>query len=86
MALKVSVGLNPSGPTSLGSLAIFAELNHPGAVLPGVVGVIAILLALFALNLMLTRYAPMALLIVAFGLFALEDKYAKPGVPGLGGL
>src|SRR5438105_1068745 len=32
---------------ALGSLAIFAELNHPGAVLPGVVGVIAILLSLF---------------------------------------
>src|SRR5207245_2285754 len=37
---------------ALGSLAIFAELNHPGAVVPGVVGVISILLALFALNLL----------------------------------
>src|SRR4051794_34973099 len=40
---------------ALGGLAIFAELNHPGAVLPGVVGVISILLALFALNLLPTR-------------------------------
>jgi membrane-bound serine protease (ClpP class) len=71
---------------ALGSLAIFAELNHPGAVLPGVVGVIAILLALFALNLLPTRYAALALLIAAFVLFALEAKYATHGVLGIGGV
>jgi len=71
---------------ALGSLAIFAELNHPGAVLPGVVGVIAILLALFALNLLPTRYAALALLIAAFALFALEAKYATHGILGIGGV
>ena len=71
---------------ALGGLAIFAELNHPGAVLPGVVGVIAILLALFALNLLPTRYASLALLIAAFVLFALEAKYATHGVLGIGGV
>jgi membrane-bound serine protease (ClpP class) len=71
---------------ALGALAIFAELNHPGAVLPGVVGVIAILLALFALNLLPTRYAALALLIAAFALFALEAKYATHGILGIGGV
>lgn len=71
---------------ALGSLAIFAELNHPGAVIPGVVGVISILLALFALNLLPTRYAALALLIAAFALFALEAKYATHGVLGIGGM
>ena len=71
---------------ALGALAIFAELNHPGAVLPGVVGVIAILLALFALNLLPTRYAALSLLIAAFVLFALEAKYATHGVLGIGGI
>jgi membrane-bound serine protease (ClpP class) len=71
---------------ALGALAIFAELNHPGAVLPGVVGVIAILLSLFALNLLPTRYAALALLIAAFALFALEAKYATHGVLGIGGI
>src|SRR6185295_2240262 len=33
----------------LGAFSLFAEFNHPGAVVPGVVGLIAILLALFAL-------------------------------------
>src|SRR5437762_2122302 len=71
---------------ALGGLAIFAEFNHPGAVLPGVVGVISILLALFALNLLPTRYASLALLLAAFALFALEAKFATHGVLGIGGI
>ncbi len=71
---------------ALGSLAIFAEFNHPGAIIPGVVGVISILLALFALNLLPTRYAALALLIAAFALFALEAKYATHGILGIGGI
>src|SRR3954449_5965086 len=49
----------------LGGLAIFAEFNHPGAVVPGVVVVIAIVLALSALNFLPTRFASLALLLVA---------------------
>lgn len=71
---------------ALGAVAIFAEFNHPGAVLPGVVGVISILLALFALNLLPTRYAALALLLAAFALFALEAKFATHGVLGVGGV
>ena len=71
---------------SLGMLAIWAEFNHPGAILPGVVGLIAILLAGFALNLLPTRYASFALIIAAFILFALEAKYVSYGVLGAGGV
>jgi membrane-bound serine protease (ClpP class) len=70
----------------LGGLALFAEFNHPGAVVPGVVGVIAIVLALFALNFLPTRFASLALLLVAFALFALEAKFATHGVLGIGGI
>jgi membrane-bound serine protease (ClpP class) len=70
----------------LGGLAIFAEFNHPGAVIPGVVGVIAIVLALFALNFLPTRFASLALLLVAFALFALEAKFASHGVLAVGGI
>jgi membrane-bound serine protease (ClpP class) len=70
----------------LGGLAIFAEFNHPGAVIPGVVGVIAIVLALFALNFLPTRCASLALLLVAFALFALEAKFASHGVLAIGGI
>lgn len=71
---------------SLGMLALWAEFNHPGAILPGVVGLIAILLAVFALNLLPTRFAAIALILAAFLLFALEAKYTSYGVFGAGGL
>lgn len=71
---------------AIGALALYVEFNHPGAVLPGVVGVIFILLALFALNLLPTRYAAFTLIIGAFVLFALEAKFATHGILGLGGI
>jgi len=71
---------------SLGMLALYAEFNHPGAILPGVVGLIAIVLAVFALNLLPTRYASFALILVAFILFALEAKFVSYGVLGTGGV
>jgi membrane-bound serine protease (ClpP class) len=71
---------------SLGMLALYAEFNHPGAILPGVVGLIAIVLAVFALNLLPTRYAAFALILVAFVFFALEAKFVSYGVLGTGGV
>jgi membrane-bound serine protease (ClpP class) len=71
---------------AVGALALYAEFNHPGAIVPGVVGVVFILLALFALNLLPTRYASFTLIIAAFVLFALEAKFATHGILGLGGI
>ncbi|MGA3318132.1 MAG: nodulation protein NfeD [Candidatus Korobacteraceae bacterium] len=71
---------------AVGALALYAEFNHPGAIVPGVVGVVFILLALFALNLLPTRYASLTLILAAFVLFALEAKFATHGVLGLGGI
>jgi membrane-bound serine protease (ClpP class) len=71
---------------ALGALALYAEFNHPGAVIPGVVGLIAILLAVFALNLLPTRYAALVLILAAFVLFALEAKFMTHGVLGIGGV
>jgi membrane-bound serine protease (ClpP class) len=71
---------------SLGMLALWAEFNHPGAILPGVVGLIAIVLAVFALNLLPTRFAALALIAVAFALFALEAKFTSYGILGIGGV
>jgi membrane-bound serine protease (ClpP class) len=51
-----------------------------------VVGLIFILLAVFALNILPTRFAALALIIVAFLLFALEAKLASHGVLGAGGV
>jgi len=71
---------------AIGALGLYAEFNHPGAVLPGVVGVVFILLALFALNLLPTRYAAFTLIIGAFALFVLEAKFATHGALGIGGI
>jgi membrane-bound serine protease (ClpP class) len=71
---------------AIGALALYMEFNHPGAVVPGVVGIVFILLALFALNLLPTRYAAFTLIMGAFVLFALEAKFATHGVLGIGGI
>jgi membrane-bound serine protease (ClpP class) len=71
---------------AIGALALYAEFNHPGAVVPGTVGVIFILLALFAFNLLPTRSAALILILVSFALFALEAKFATHGVLAIGGI
>jgi membrane-bound serine protease (ClpP class) len=71
---------------SIGMLALWAEFSHPGAIAPGVIGGIAILLAVFALNLLPTRFAAIALILAAFLLFALEAKFTSYGILGAGGV
>lgn len=71
---------------AIGALALYAEFNHPGAVVPGTVGVVFILLAIFALNLLPTRFAALVLILASFVLFALEAKFATHGVLALGGI
>lgn len=71
---------------AIGGLAIYVEFTHPGVVVPGVVGLIFILLAIFALNLLPVRFAAVALIFAAFALFALEAKFATHGVLAIGGI
>jgi membrane-bound serine protease (ClpP class) len=71
---------------AIGALSLYAEFNHPGAVIPGTVGVVFILLAAFALNLLPTRFAALVLIAGAFALFALEAKFVSHGVLTIGGI
>jgi len=71
---------------TIGVFALYAEFNHPGTVVPGTVGVIFILLAMFALNLLPTRFAAVVLILASFVLFALEAKLASHGVLAMGGI
>jgi membrane-bound serine protease (ClpP class) len=71
---------------AVGALALYAEFNHPGAVVPGTVGVVFILIAVFALNLLPTRFAAVVLIFASFILFALEAKFAAHGVLAIGGI
>jgi membrane-bound serine protease (ClpP class) len=71
---------------AIGALALYVEFNHPGAVIPGTVGVVFILLAAFALNFLPTRFAALGLILGAFALFAAEAKFATHGVLSIGGI
>jgi membrane-bound serine protease (ClpP class) len=71
---------------AIGALALYVEFNHPGAVIPGTVGVVFILLAAFALNLLPTRFAALGLILAAFALFAAEAKFASHGILTTGGI
>jgi membrane-bound serine protease (ClpP class) len=71
---------------AIGLLALYAEFNHPGAVVPGTVGVVFILISVFALNLLPTRFAALGLILAAFALFAAEAKFATHGVLTIGGI
>lgn len=71
---------------AIGALALYFEFNHPGAVIPGTVGVVFILVAAFALNLLPTRFAALGLILGAFVLFAAEAKFVSHGVLTGGGI
>ena len=70
----------------LGTLGLTVELWNPGAVLPGVVGGLCLLLAFFAFQVVPVSTA--GLLLIAFGiaLLILEIKVPSFGVLGLGGI
>jgi membrane-bound serine protease (ClpP class) len=71
---------------AIGILALYIEFNHPGAVIPGTVGAVFILVAAFALNLLPTRFAALGLILGAFVLFAAEAKFVSHGVLTAGGI
>jgi membrane-bound serine protease (ClpP class) len=70
----------------LGMLGIYFELSHPGAILPGVLGGISLLLALFALSVLPVNYAGILLIILAVVFFIAEVKVTSYGLLALAGL
>ena len=71
---------------ALGVLCLYIEFTHPGLVAPGVVGAIALILALFAFHLLPINYAGVILILLALALFVLEAKAATHGVLAAGGV
>jgi membrane-bound serine protease (ClpP class) len=69
----------------LGGLLIYLEFNAPGTIVPGALGTLLVLLALFALNLLPLEHAGAGLLIAAVVLFVLDVKFATHGILGLAG-
>lgn len=64
----------------LGALLIYLEFNTPGTIIPGALGTLLLVLALFALNLLPVRYTSVMLIIAAFVLLLLEAKFASHGI------
>jgi len=70
----------------IGALCLYVEFNHPGAVVPGTIGVIFIVLAAFAMHLLPIRFAALAMILVAFALFIAEAKFPSHGILTAGGI
>ncbi len=70
----------------LGIIGIFFEISQPGVVLPGAIGAIAILLALFAFSSLPINYIGVLLIVLAVILFILEVKVISYGMLSVGGV
>ena len=71
---------------TLGTYGLIFELSNPGLIFPGIVGVIAILLALFAFGTLDANGAGVALMAFAIILFVLEIKVPAHGLLTVGGI
>lgn len=70
----------------LGIIGIFFEISQPGVVLPGAIGTIAILLALFAFSSLPVNYVGVLLILLAIVLLILEVKVVSYGMLSVGGI
>lgn len=70
----------------LGIYGIFFELSSPGAILPGVVGGIFLILAFYSLQMLPVNYAGLALILFAIILFIAEIKVVSHGLLAVGGV
>jgi membrane-bound serine protease (ClpP class) len=69
-----------------GALLIYLEFNSPGTIVPGALGTLMVLLAVFALNLLPIRYTAVMLLVAAMVLLLLEAKFGGHGALAIAGI
>jgi membrane-bound serine protease (ClpP class) len=70
----------------IGLAGLYFEFAHPGAILPGVVGGISLILAFFALQTLPVNYAGVLLILLAVILFIAEIKVVSHGILTIGGV
>ena len=70
----------------IGIYGLLFEFLNPGAVAPGLIGAISLLVALYALHLLPINYAGAALLLLGIGLMIAEAHIGAFGVIGVGGI
>lgn len=70
----------------LGMFGLLFELMNPGSILPGVVGVISLILAWYSMHTLPVNFAGLALIVFALILFLLEIKIVSHGILAVGGI
>jgi membrane-bound serine protease (ClpP class) len=70
----------------LGFVGLFFELSNPGVILPGVIGAISLILALFAFQSLPVNYAGALMILLALILFIAEIKIVSHGLLAVGGV
>lgn len=69
-----------------GALLIYLEFNSPGTIVPGALGTLMVLLAIFALNLLPIHFTAVLLLLAGMTFFILEAKFGGHGVLAIAGI
>ncbi len=69
-----------------GALLIYLEFNTPGTIVPGALGTLMVLLAIFALNLLPIRFTAVALLLAGIAMLVLEAKFGGHGALAIAGI
>jgi membrane-bound serine protease (ClpP class) len=69
-----------------GALLIYLEFNTPGTIVPGALGTLLVLLAVFGLGLLPIRFTAVLLLVAALGLMVLEAKFGGHGALAIAGI
>jgi membrane-bound serine protease (ClpP class) len=70
----------------IGLAGLYFELAHPGAIFPGVIGAISLVLAFFSFQTLPVNYAGLLLILLAIIFFIAEVKVASYGILSIGGL
>lgn len=70
----------------IGLAGLYFELSHPGAIFPGVIGGIALVLAFFALQTLPVNYAGILLIVLAIIFFIMEMKITSYGLLSVAGI
>jgi membrane-bound serine protease (ClpP class) len=92
MGIRFRILLTISNPNiayfllMIGMLGLYFEFSHPGAILPGVVGAICLILFLFSLQTLSLNVAGLLLIVLATVLFIVDIKAPTHGVLTTGGI
>lgn len=71
---------------TLGTIGLLAELYNPGAILPGIVGAISLILAFYSFQSLPVNYAGVLLMLLGIALFILEVSVTSYGLLAIGGV